>query len=172
MPLTFLEPTKTTMIVMDGSTPIAKARRWGIGWWSLTLENASWVDERARRPIRDDMPADFKDLFSRNPKMLAVKSATEARKIMQGLLQTGVSTSSNPGRKNDLSGAEVKAAREAFSLSAAEAAAFVGLNDGAAWRRWERNGVSGPGAILIRLCLKSAAARAFFGLKIAGERED
>jgi DNA-binding transcriptional regulator YiaG len=157
------------MIVLDGKTPIAKARRWRIGWWLLTLEKASWVDPRARQPIRDDMPADFKDMFSQYPDMLAVKSTPEARKIMQGLLQTGVSTISKPAKKTELSGPEVKAAREAFSLSAAEAAAFVGLNDGAAWRKWERNGVSGPAAVLIRLCLKSAAARAVVGLKIAGD---
>jgi DNA-binding transcriptional regulator YiaG len=169
MSLTFEQHTKTTMIVLDGKTPVAKARRWGIGWWLLTLEKASWVDPRARQPIRDDLPADFKDMFSKYPNMLAVKSTAEARKIMQSLLQTGVSTKPKTRWKNELSGAEVRAARETFSISASEAAAFFGLNDGAAWRRWERNGVSGSAAILIYLCLKSQAARSFIGLKIAGD---
>jgi DNA-binding transcriptional regulator YiaG len=169
MSLTFEETTKTTMIILDGKTPVAKARRWRIGWWLLTLEKASWVDPRARQPIRDDMPPDFKDLYSQYPNLLAVKTAAEARKIMKSLLQTGVTTPSKPTRKHILTGAEVKAARKAFSLSAAEAAAFFGINDGAAWRKWERNGVSGAAAILIRLCLKSEKARAFMGLKIDGD---
>lgn len=164
MALTFEDTTKTTMIVLDGKVPVAKARRWRIGWWLLTLENASWIDPRARLPLRDDMPAGFKDLYSQYPNMLAVKSSTEARKIMQSLLETGVATVSKSTKKNFLSGTDVKAARKVLSISAAEAARCVGINDGAAWRKWERNGVSGPAAVLIRVFLQSAEARAFVGI--------
>lgn len=48
-----------------------------------------------------------------------------------------------------LSPAEVRTARADLGLTAAEAAALVGLNDGAAWRKWERLGVSGPAAVLL-----------------------
>jgi len=86
MPLSFYEPTKWAMVVMDGNKAVAKARHYGgVGWWLLKLESASWTDPRARQPIRDDLPQDFRDLFSKYPNMLAVRSRNEARKIMQGL---------------------------------------------------------------------------------------
>ena len=75
------------MIVMDGKRVVAKARRYGTGWWLLKLESACWVDSRARQPLRSDLPAGFRDLFSRYPDMLAVKSKREARRIMGGLAE-------------------------------------------------------------------------------------
>jgi hypothetical protein len=59
---------------------------------------------------------------------------------------------------------EVRTARAELRLSAAEAAHLVGLNDGAAWRKWERNGVTGPGAVLLGALLGSRAVRRHFGL--------
>jgi DNA-binding transcriptional regulator YiaG len=64
-----------------------------------------------------------------------------------------------------LSPSEVRTARADLGLSASEAAVLVGLNDGAAWRRWERNGVTGPGAVLIRALMESRAVRRHFGIE-------
>lgn len=164
MTLAFTETTKTTMIVMDGSKPVAKARLWGMGWWLLTVENGSWLDPRARESIRDDLPKGFKDLFSSYPNMLAVKSRAEARKIMQALSETGAVGRRKPHRGKELTGDQVKQARSELGLTAAAAAAAFGLNDGAAWRKWERNGVSGPAALMIGLCLQSPEARVYLGL--------
>jgi len=61
---------------------------------------------------------------------------------------------------------EVRQARISLNISASSAAELVGLNDGAAWRKWERNGVSGPGAVLIRALLESHAVRRYF--RVAG----
>lgn len=61
---------------------------------------------------------------------------------------------------------EVRAARSALRLSATEAAALVGINDGAQWRRWERDGVKGPAAVLLRAIIESRAVRRYFGLSI------
>lgn len=58
----------------------------------------------------------------------------------------------------------VRTARATLGLSASEAAALVGLSEGAAWRQWERNGVGGPGAVLLQALLDSAAVRRHFGL--------
>lgn len=152
------------MIVMDKKKPVAKARLWGMGWWLLTMENGSWLDPRAREPIRDDLPKGFKDLFSRYPNMLAVKSKAEARKIMQALCATGTAGHQKRPKDKILTGGQVREARSQLGLTAAAAAAAFGLNDGAAWRKWERNGVSGPAALMIGLCLQSPEARAYLGL--------
>ena len=87
MPMTFLEPNGWAMIVVDGRRTVARAKKWGVGYWLLELQigEACWTDPRARMPIRDDLPVGFKDLFSRYPHMLAVKSKVEARKLMKGL---------------------------------------------------------------------------------------
>jgi len=68
--------------------------------------------------------------------------------------------------KTGLTGDEVKAARAAFSLTADGMAAVVGLSDGAAWRKWERNGVKGPGAVLLSSLIDSPAVRRHFGLSV------
>jgi len=65
-----------------------------------------------------------------------------------------------------LDAATVRAARSSLGLSASEAAILVGLNDGAAWRKWERNGVSGPGAILIQALIESQPVRRHFRVKL------
>lgn len=72
------------------------------------------------------------------------------------------------GKAPAITAADVRAARAALGLSAAAAAAMVGLSDGAAWRKWERNGVSGPGAMLVRALADSAAVRRYFGLTFTG----
>lgn len=69
----------------------------------------------------------------------------------------------------DLDAAAVRAARETLGLSATEAASLVGLNDGAAWRKWERNGVSGPAAVLIRALIDSRAVRRHFGIAASSD---
>lgn len=89
MPMTFLEPTRFTMIVMDGDRCVARARRWGIGWWLLEAVDACWTDPRARQPLRDDFPAGYKDMFSKNPRLLAFKAKGDARATMRGLADTG-----------------------------------------------------------------------------------
>ncbi|WP_191320448.1 hypothetical protein [Camelimonas fluminis] len=48
-------------------------------------------------------------------------------------------------------------------------AAVVGLNDGAAWRKWERNGVKGPGAVLLASLIDSPDVRRHFRLSIKGD---
>jgi len=63
---------------------------------------------------------------------------------------------------SELSGDEVRAVRTMFNLSASRAASIVGLNDGAAWRKWERNGVRGPGAVLLKAIVESTAVRRYF----------
>lgn len=99
MAMTFLEANDWAMVVMDGRRCVAKARRYGVGYWLLKLEGASWIDPRARQPIRDDLPAGFSDLFSKYPNMLAVKGKAEARKIMQGLTATGTRPSRTPSKR-------------------------------------------------------------------------
>lgn len=62
---------------------------------------------------------------------------------------------------------EVRAARKSLSLSASKAAMIFGIYDGAAWRKWEQKGVSGPGAKLLTAMLESRAVRQHFGLSLA-----
>ena len=64
-----------------------------------------------------------------------------------------------------LDGKAVRKAREFLSLSASQAAEAVGLNDGAAWRKWERKGVSGPGAVLVSALVASRQVRRHFKLR-------
>jgi hypothetical protein len=87
MTMTFLEPTSWAMIVMDGDRAVAKARKKSMGVWTLTGVDCSWIDPRARMPLRDDFPAGFKDLSSRYPQFLTVKTKGEARKILQALAE-------------------------------------------------------------------------------------
>lgn len=65
--------------------------------------------------------------------------------------------------------AEVRATRLSMGLSASQAAEIVGLSEGAAWRRWERDGVTGAGAILLRALTDSAAARRYFGVNLVAD---
>lgn len=83
--MTFQEPTDWSMIVMDGQRAVAKARKKQLGLWLLSLENACWIDPRARQPIREDWPAGVDSMWSKYPQLLAVKTKREARKIMQEL---------------------------------------------------------------------------------------
>lgn len=69
--------------------------------------------------------------------------------------------------RRQLSADETRAARAALGLSASEMAQVVGLNDGAAWRKWERMGVSGPGAVLVSALLTSQPIRRYFGLSLS-----
>lgn len=64
---------------------------------------------------------------------------------------------------------EVREFRAAARLSAAQAANIVGLNDDAAWRKWERNGVTGSGAVLLRAMIESAAVRRYFGVNLMAD---
>jgi hypothetical protein len=75
------------MIVMDGERAVAKARKNAMGVWTLTGIECSWVDPRARTPLRDDFPTGFKDLYSRHPEFLTVKTKGEARKLLQALAE-------------------------------------------------------------------------------------
>jgi hypothetical protein len=85
MAMAFYEPTKWAMVVMDGKRAVAKARHRPMGMWLLEMLGGSWIDPRARTPLRDDFPADFKDLYSQYPNLLVVKSKAEARRILTGL---------------------------------------------------------------------------------------
>ncbi len=87
MTMTFSEPTPWAMIVMDGDRPVAKARKRQMGVWVLTAVDGSWIDPRARMPLRDDFPAGYKDLYSQYPELLTVKSKGEARKLMMALAE-------------------------------------------------------------------------------------
>ena len=58
----------------------------------------------------------------------------------------------------------VRDVRRSLGISAAQAAAAVGLSDGAAWRRWERLGATGPAAKLLEALQESQAVRRHFGL--------
>lgn len=59
----------------------------------------------------------------------------------------------------------VRETRRTLNLSASQAAKTVGLNDGSSWRRWERNGVTGPAATLVLALRESAAVRRYLGLE-------
>lgn len=74
------------------------------------------------------------------------------------MLMTPAELKSSP----HVDGEDVRQARAALGLSASEAADIVGLNDGAAWRKWERNGVTGTGAVLVKALMESAAVRRYF----------
>ena len=63
-----------------------------------------------------------------------------------------------------MTGDEVRAWRASFELSASQAAEIVGLSEGAAWRRWERMGVAGPNAVLLRAIEKDHNVRRYFKL--------
>jgi hypothetical protein len=115
MTMTFLEPTPWAMIVMDGERAVAKARKKAMGVWTLTGIECSWVDPRARTPLRDDFPTGFKDLYSRHPEFLTVKTKGEARKLLQALAEckpykAGQPTKAQP--KVKLPGRHKKTARE------------------------------------------------------------
>lgn len=161
MPMTFHQPVKWGMSVVNGQEVIASAKKYGVGYWLLTLRNGSWVDPRARQPLRDDFPKGYRDMYSANPQTLAVKTDKEAREIMLALAATG-NIVTEAKHEAHLTGYQVRDARAKLSLSAAEAATLVGLNDGAAWRRWERGGVSGPGAVLLTALVESPAVREHF----------
>lgn len=63
-----------------------------------------------------------------------------------------------------MTGDEVRGWRASFGLTADQAAALVGLTEGAAWRRWEREGITGPSAVLLQAITKDAGVRRYFRL--------
>jgi hypothetical protein len=103
------------MIVMDGNRAVAKARKKAMGVWTLTGIECSWVDPRARMPMRDDFPAGFKDLSSRYPQFLTVKTKAEARNILQALAESKPYKAGQPVKaqpKVSMPGRHKKTARE------------------------------------------------------------
>lgn len=89
MAMRFEQPVSWAMIVMDGNRVVAKARKKGIGMWLLSLEAGCWTDPRARQPLRKDWPEEIASMWPKYPNLLAVKTAKEAKRIMQELAQTG-----------------------------------------------------------------------------------
>lgn len=68
--------------------------------------------------------------------------------------------------KNTMDPEAVRTLRANLGLSAAQAADLAGVNDGAQWRKWERSGVKGPGAVLLNAIAQSPAVRRYFGVEI------
>lgn len=61
---------------------------------------------------------------------------------------------------------KLKAAREAFGLTAEELAAWIGIHDIGTIYRWERGArsIPGPVVVLVKAALESEAVREHFGL--------
>jgi predicted DNA-binding protein (UPF0251 family) len=77
-----------------------------------------------------------------------------------------------PSERNSsvaLDAEEVRAVRTMLGLSASDAAAIVGLSDGAAWRKLERNGARGAAAKLLIAVRDSQAVRRYFGVSITAD---
>lgn len=58
-----------------------------------------------------------------------------------------------------LAGPKVRALRKMLDLSAEACAQMVGINDGAGWRRWERDGAKGVAAVFLTAMIDLPALR-------------
>lgn len=64
---------------------------------------------------------------------------------------------------------QVRTVRVMLGLSASGAADLVGLSDGAAWRKLERNGARGAAAKLLIAVRDSQSVRRYFGVSITAD---
>lgn len=66
-----------------------------------------------------------------------------------------------------LTGEQVRGIRERLDISSTRAGQMAGLANPTGWHRWERNGVSGPTALLVLLMGHDADAMQRLGLRAA-----